>query len=156
MREESTMNIFYISISGNTRSFAKRLAEYSREQHQAEESLPEVTLHEIHDNSDFKKETEPFFTFVPTYLSGGNGVDNGDTEILTETMREYLEYQENYKLCLGVVGSGNKNFNNQYCLTAIQYAEQFGFPFLTDYELRGTISDIERIYGILADHWKNK
>ena len=89
------MNIFYISISGNTRSFAKRLAEYSREQHQAEKSLPEVTLHEIHDNSDFKKETVPFFTFVPTYLSGGNGVDNGDTEILTETMSEYLEYEEN-------------------------------------------------------------
>ncbi|HFM7279758.1 TPA: class Ib ribonucleoside-diphosphate reductase assembly flavoprotein NrdI, partial [Enterococcus faecium] len=107
-----------------------------------------------HENSDFTKETEPFFTFVPTYLDGGNGLDNGDTEILTETMREYLEYEDNHKLCLGVVGSGNKNFNNQYCRTAKQYAQRFGFPFLADYELRGTPSDVTRVYQILAE--KNK
>ena len=37
-----------------------------------------------------KKETKPFFVFVPTYLEGGNGIDSGDQEILTETMREYF------------------------------------------------------------------
>jgi protein involved in ribonucleotide reduction len=51
-----------------------------------------------------------------------------------------------------VVGSGNKNFNHQYCLTAKQYAEQFNFPFLADYELRGTQADIERIYAILKEN----
>ena len=98
-----------------------------------------------------QQESEPFFTFVPTYLDGGNGLDNGDTEILTETMREYLEYEDNHTLCLGVVGSGNKNFNNQYCLTAKQYASQFGFPFLADYELRGTPADVERVYQKLVE-----
>ncbi|HBC4449400.1 TPA: class Ib ribonucleoside-diphosphate reductase assembly flavoprotein NrdI, partial [Enterococcus faecium] len=62
--------------------------------------------------------------------------------------------EDNHKLCLGVVGSGNKNFNNQYCLTAKQYAQRFGFPFLADYELRGTPSDVTRVYQILAE--KNK
>ncbi|HAP7175051.1 TPA: class Ib ribonucleoside-diphosphate reductase assembly flavoprotein NrdI, partial [Enterococcus faecium] len=71
-----------------------------------------------------------------------------------ETMREYLEHEDNHKLCLGVVGSGNKNFNNQYCLTAKQYAQTFGFPFLADYELRGTPSDVTRIYQILAENNK--
>ncbi|WP_445447448.1 class Ib ribonucleoside-diphosphate reductase assembly flavoprotein NrdI [Enterococcus lactis] len=148
------MNILYISISGNTRAFAKHLAEYAEKMHAEDPVNSEVTLKEIHENSDFTKETEPFFTFVPTYLDGGNGLDNGDTEILTETMREYLEYEDNHKLCLGVVGSGNKNFNNQYCLTAKQYAQRFGFPFLADYELRGTPSDVTRVYQILAE--KNK
>ncbi|NTQ63459.1 class Ib ribonucleoside-diphosphate reductase assembly flavoprotein NrdI [Enterococcus faecium] len=148
------MNILYISISGNTRAFAKNLAEYAEKMHAEDPVNPEVTLKEIHENSDFTKETEPFFTFVPTYLDGGNGLDNGDTEILTETMREYLEHEDNHKLCLGVVGSGNKNFNNQYCLTAKQYAQTFGFPFLADYELRGTPSDVTRIYQILAENNK--
>ncbi|OJG94936.1 ribonucleotide reductase [Enterococcus thailandicus] len=124
--------------------------EYAQEQHQADNTLPEITLKEIHENSDFEQETEPFFTFVPTYLEGGNGIDNGDTEILTETMREYLDFQNNYQFCLGVVGSGNKNFNNQYCLTAKQYAQQFGFPFLADYELRGTPTDVAQIYQTLT------
>ncbi|WP_207696631.1 nrdI protein [Enterococcus sp. DIV0212c] len=138
------MKILYISISGNTRSFVQRLKIYAFDKY----NLP-IEVKEIHENSVFEDETAPFFTFVPTYLDGGNGVDNGDTEILTETMREYLEYHGNYRYCLGVVGSGNKNFNHQYCLTAKQYAQKFDFPFLADYELRGTQEDLERVYTIM-------
>ncbi|MGX7262969.1 class Ib ribonucleoside-diphosphate reductase assembly flavoprotein NrdI [Enterococcus crotali] len=140
------MNILYISISGNTRSFVKRLAAYA-----ADTFNVQITLKEIHENSAFEDEHAPFFTFVPTYLDGGNGVDNGDTEILTETMREYLDYHGNYRYCLGVVGSGNKNFNHQYCLTAKQYAQKFRIPFLADYELRGTQEDLERVFAIMAE-----
>lgn len=143
------MNILYISISGNTRAFVERLTTYAAEQHQADAKNPLITSKEISENSPFETEAEEFFTFVPTYLEGGNGVDNGDTEILTEVMREYLDYEANYQKCLGVVGSGNKNFNYQYCLTAKQYSEAFGFPFLADYELRGTAKDCERIYDCL-------
>ncbi|MDU5335776.1 class Ib ribonucleoside-diphosphate reductase assembly flavoprotein NrdI [Enterococcus sp.] len=149
------MNILYISISGNTRAFVKRLEAYAEEQHQLDSANPLISSKEISENSPFAVENDPFFTFVPTYLEGGNGVDNGDTEILTEVMREYLEYEDNYKKCLGVVGSGNKNFNYQYCLTAKQYSEAFGFPFLADYELRGTSADCERVYQILKDKTSN-
>ncbi|WP_375179379.1 class Ib ribonucleoside-diphosphate reductase assembly flavoprotein NrdI [Enterococcus rotai] len=144
------MNIFYISISGNTRSFVQRLATYATDKYNTQ-----INIKELHENSVFEDEHAPFFTFVPTYLDGGNGVDNGDTEILTETMREYLEYHDNYRYCLGVVGSGNKNFNHQYCLTAKQYAQKFGFPFLADYELRGTQEDLERVYTVMAETIKN-
>ena len=144
------IKILYISISGNTRSFVNRLVDYADNTHNVQ-----IELKEIHENSSFENETEPFFTFVPTYLDGGNGVDNGDTEILTDTMREYLDFHGNYRYCLGVVGSGNKNFNHQYCLTAKQYAEKFDFPFLIDYELRGTQEDIERVYHILVQTAKN-
>ncbi|MEG1503261.1 MAG: class Ib ribonucleoside-diphosphate reductase assembly flavoprotein NrdI [Enterococcus sp.] len=145
------MNILYISISGNTRAFVKNLAIYAEEQHQLDATNPLITSKEISDNSPFEIENDPFFTFVPTYLEGGNGVDNGDTEILTEAMRDYLEYEDNYKNCLGVVGSGNKNFNYQYCLTAKQYSETFRFPFIADYELRGTKVDCQRVYQALKN-----
>lgn len=45
---------------------------------------------------------------MPTYLDGGDGINNGNTEILTEVMREYLAFENNYRYCSGVVGSGNK------------------------------------------------
>jgi protein involved in ribonucleotide reduction len=149
------MKILYISISGNNRAFVQHLKTYSDEHHQQNNENPLITSKEISENSPFEKENDSFFAFVPTYLEGGNGVDSGDTEILTDVLRDYLDYEDNYKKCLGVVGSGNKNFNYQYCLTAKQYSEAFGFPFLADYELRGTTADCERIYQILKEHESN-
>lgn len=145
------MNLLYISISGNTRSFLKRLQSFAEEQKRVNTNAVTFTLKEIDDNCLFESELEPFIAFVPTYLEGGNGVDNGTQEILTETLREYIEFENNASRCLGVVGSGNKNFNRQYCLTAKQYAQQFDVPMLEDFELRGTSADIERIYAILSD-----
>jgi protein involved in ribonucleotide reduction len=142
------MKLLYISISGNTRAFIRRLMDYAQQQ---TESPVEWHVKEIDDNSIFEEENEPFVVFVPTYLEGGNGVENGDQEILTETMREYIDFANNAQFCRGVIGSGNKNFNYQYCLTAKQYAEQFQVPFLADFELRGTTQDIARIYDVLSN-----
>ena len=145
------MNIVYISISGNTRSFVQRLQRFA-----VEKNSNELIIHakEIDDNTPEEEETEPFFAFVPTYLEGGNGIDNGDQEILTESLRDYIEFKNNPDLCLGVIGSGNKNFNDQYCLTAKQYAEQFDIPFLADFELRGTNDEIQNIYQLLCEKWQ--
>ncbi|EOL42347.1 nrdI protein [Enterococcus phoeniculicola] len=143
------MNILFISISGNTRSFVNKLADYAKEKSASDSLAPVIQLKEIHENSDFEKENEAYFAFVPTYLEGGNGIDNGDVEILTNVLGEYMDYEKNYELCLGIIGSGNKNFNHQYCLTAKQYAEKFAIPVLDDYELRGTTADVERIYAKL-------
>lgn len=64
-------------------------------------------------------------------------------------MREYLRTQDTDQYLIGIVGSGNKNFNHQYCLTAKQYSEEFGKPMLADFELRGTPADLERIVEII-------
>lgn len=145
------MNIYYMSISGNTRAFVTNLQKYAAAQNEIDSTNPTISLHAIDDNTLPNTIQEDFFVFVPTYLEGGNGVDNGDQEILTEALREYIAYEDNAQNCLGIVGSGNKNFNRQYCLTAKQYATQFNSPFLADYELRGTLKDVERIYHILLN-----
>ncbi|EFU73436.1 class Ib ribonucleoside-diphosphate reductase assembly flavoprotein NrdI [Enterococcus italicus] len=144
------MNLLYISISGNTKSFAQRMKELSIKKHNEAIDNPIIQIKEITDNSVLRQESEPFVVCVPTYLEGGNGIDNGDQEILTEAMRDYIAYKDNATLCLGIIGSGNKNFNLQYCLTAKQYAEQFSVPFLADFELRGLPNEIEQIYSILS------
>lgn len=145
------IRLLYFSISGNTRAFAKHMVTYSQEQHQLDPSLPLVEIKEITDDSLFEQETAPFFACVPTYLDGGNGLDSGTNEIMTNTLGEYIDYEDNQALCQGIIGSGNKNFNWQYCLTGKQYAEKFQVPFVADYELRGTPDDLKRIYQLLVE-----
>ena len=141
--------IIYISLTGNTHNFVTRLKDHLRF---LEPSL-NVTLTNVKDlvkgQEDYFKVGKPFVAFLPTYLEGGNGIDNGDKEILTTPLREYIRYKDNYKKCLGIVGSGNKNFNNQYCLTAKQYFQEFGFPVLYNFELRGLDIDIQKVSSII-------
>ncbi|EOT44877.1 class Ib ribonucleoside-diphosphate reductase assembly flavoprotein NrdI [Enterococcus columbae] len=140
------IHIIYISISGNTRAFIQKLTKYAHEQQQNDAKLPKIISQEVHLQTTPHEITEPFFAFVPTYLEGGNGIDNGDVEILTEPLREFLRFNQNAQACLGIVGSGNRNFNHQYCLTAKQYAQEFQVPLIADFELRGTTQDVEQIY----------
>ena len=139
------ISLVYISLSGNTASFIKRLTTFLQERHE------NVEIEQV-DIKDMVKEERPFYAmsqsfvaFLPTYLEGGNGLDNGDVEILTNDLGDFIAFEENYKRCFGIVGSGNRNFNNQYCLTAKQYAERFGFPVLDTFELRGLNEDVKRI-----------
>ena len=148
------INIIYTSIEGNTRAFISRLSAYAEQQHALNEDNPLITSKEISDQTLPGEEKSPFFVFVPTYLTGGNGIDSGFTEIMTNALGEYIESDDNAKYCVGVIGSGNRNFNEQYCLTARKYAKQFNAPFLADYELRGTSRDAEHIYAILRERWR--
>lgn len=139
------ISLVYISLSGNTASFIKRLSTFLQERHE------NVEIEQV-DIKDMVKEERPFYAmsqsfvaFLPTYLEGGNGLDNGDVEILTNDLGDFIAFEENYKRCFGIVGSGNRNFNNQYCLTAKQYAERFDFPVLDTFELRGLNEDVKRI-----------
>lgn len=87
----------------------------------------------------------PILHFCLPILRGGNGLDTGDVEILTTPLRRLIAHKDNSKHCLGIIGSGNRNFNKQFCLTAHQYSEEFGFSVLDEFELRGTEEDIKRI-----------
>ncbi|GAX08222.1 MAG TPA: ribonucleotide reductase assembly protein NrdI [Lactobacillus sp.] len=146
-----SIRILFISIAGNTRNFVENLTHYAFAQHVKNKGLPEIEATEISEQTDFADETKPFFCFVPTYLDGGNGIDNGVKELMTNVMGEYIDYHDNAKQLIGVVGSGNKNFNEQYCLTARRYCEKFDAPFIDDYELRGVPADEARVYKKLVE-----
>ena len=139
------ISLVYISLSGNTASFIKRLSAFLQERHENVE-IEQVDIKDmVKEEQSFYAMSQPFVAFLPTYLEGGNGLDNGDVEILTNDLGDFIAFEENYKRCFGIVGSGNRNFNNQYCLTAKQYAERFGFPVLDTFELRGLNEDVKRI-----------
>ena len=139
-----TIHLVYISLSGNTKSVVSRLKTYL--ELKSDYLIETIDVKElVKDGQTFMAMSDYFVAFLPTYLEGGNGLDTGDVEILTTPLREFIAYADNYRYCYGIVGSGNKNFNHQYCLTAKQYAQQFGFPVLDNFELRGLADDVERI-----------
>lgn len=138
--------LVYISLSGNTESFVQRLMTFFQFQTNWQVELIHVK-NLVKEDIPFYELDAPFVAFLPTYLEGGNGVDNGDKEILTNPLGDFIAFGNNHQKCLGIVGSGNKNFNHQYCLTAKQYSQRFGFPVIDNFELRGLNSDIERIGG---------
>ena len=138
----SQLTLVYISLSGNTQSFVKRMSDYLSLNHGIE--CRQINIKEL--NHETFQVDEPFV---------GNGVDNGDVEILTNPLGDFIAAHDNHKRCFGIIGSGNRNFNNQYCLTAKQYSQRFGFPMLGDFELRGTQSDIERLAPIILEAQKN-
>ena len=134
------VNILYISLSGNTKYFIGKLTKYFEEERHIQ-----VNSINVKEHTEFTTLDQPFVAFLPAFLKGGNGVNNGYTEILTTILGDYLEHEDNYRRCYGIIGSGNRNFNKQFALTAKQYAERFGFPYITDFELRGTAHDFPRI-----------
>lgn len=145
------INIIYISLSGNTKNFVERLSNYLK-------TTKGVTVESMN-VKDLKGETfpvkEPFVSFLPTYLSGGNGVQTGNKEVLTTNLGDFIAAYDNYQNCYGIIGSGNRNFNKQFCLSARQYTERFGFPMVGEFELRGTSRDIERIAESILQHQEN-
>ena len=75
----SQLTLVYISLSGNTQSFVKRMSDYLSLNHGIE--CRQINIKEL--NHETFQVDEPFVALLPTYLEGGNGVDNGDVEILT-------------------------------------------------------------------------
>lgn len=148
--EKTDLTLVYISLSGNTQSFVKRLSDYLALNHSIKSH--QINIKEL--NHETFEVPDPFVALLPTYLEGGNGIDHGDVEILTNPLGDFIASHDNYKRCMGIIGSGNKNFNNQYILTAKQYSKRFGFPLLGDFELRGTQADIERLAKVILKRQK--
>ncbi|MFR3960344.1 MAG: class Ib ribonucleoside-diphosphate reductase assembly flavoprotein NrdI [Streptococcus salivarius] len=146
----SQLTLVYISLSGNTQSFVKRMSDYLSLNHGIE--CRQINIKEL--NHETFQVDEPFVALLPTYLEGGNGVDNGDVEILTNPLGDFIAAHDNHKRCFGIIGSGNRNFNNQYCLTAKQYSQRFGFQ-CWETSSYAAQSDIERLAPIILEAQKN-
>ena len=104
----SQLTLVYISLSGNTQSFVKRMSDYLSLNHGIE--CRQINIKEL--NHETFQVDEPFVALLPTYLEGGNGVDNGDVEILTNPLGDFIAAHDNHERCFGIIGSGNRNFNN--------------------------------------------
>ncbi len=91
--------------------------------------------------------TRPFVLVVPTY--GGTG---GEGSVPKQVIR-FLNNPQNRQLLRGVIGAGNTNFGDNYCLAGDIIAAKCGVPHLYRFELMGTPDDVTRVNNGLDTFW---
>lgn len=91
--------------------------------------------------------TRPFVLVVPTY--GGTG---GEGSVPKQVIK-FLNNPQNRELLRGVIGAGNTNFGDNYCLAADIIAAKCQVPHLYRFELMGTPEDVARVNQGLDMFW---
>ncbi|MCO4251443.1 class Ib ribonucleoside-diphosphate reductase assembly flavoprotein NrdI [Pseudarthrobacter raffinosi] len=126
--------IYFSSTSENTSRFVAKLGR----------ELARIPLH----TKDARLlATRPYVLVVPTY--GGTG---GEGSVPKQVIR-FLNNPRNRQLIRGVIGAGNTNFGDNYCMAADIIAAKCNVPRLYRFELMGTPEDVARVHNGLDTFW---
>jgi protein involved in ribonucleotide reduction len=132
-----TQLAYFSSVSGNTHRFVKKLG-------QAAERIP------LYPNNEPLTVTKPYVLIVPTY-GGGNGRGAVPKQVI-----RFLNDERNRSLIRGVIGAGNTNFGEAFCLAGEIIARKCTVPHLYRFEVFGTSDDVERVHNGLEAMWKQQ
>ena len=112
-----SVKVVYLSLTGKTRQFVNKLGW---------ESI------EISKKNPILEMKEPYIVITPTY-----------GEQVAHFFYEYIDFEENRNLLMGVAGSGNRNFNTSYCSNSKELAKKYDVPLLHCFENQGTDKDVQ-------------
>ena len=126
--------IYFSSASDNTHRFVRKLGIDSAR-------LPLFTA------DPTLLATEPYVLLIPTY-GGVSGKGAVPRQVI-----KFLNVETNRRLLRGVIGAGNTNFGDTYCLAADVIAAKCRVPVLYRFELMGTPDDVGRVHQGLEDFW---
>lgn len=126
--------IYFSSTSENTRRFVEKLGIDAARIPLYAKDAPLIA-------------TEPYVLVVPTY--GGTG---GEGSVPKQVIR-FLNNPQNRALIRGVIGAGNTNFADNYCMAGDIIAAKCQVPHLYRFELMGTPEDVQRVNQGLEKFW---
>lgn len=133
----SSKLIYFSSVSDNTHRFVTKLGLDSAR-------LPVLT------SATTLLATEPYVLVLPTY-----GGETGHGAVPKQVIK-FLNVPANRQLIRGVIGAGNTNFGETYCLAADVIAAKCQVPLLYRFELMGTSDDVARVFQGLDTFWKQQ
>ncbi|MGO4382964.1 class Ib ribonucleoside-diphosphate reductase assembly flavoprotein NrdI [Specibacter sp. RAF43] len=133
-RHTSRRLIYFSSVSANTHRFVGRLGLDAAR-------LPVYT----HDETLIAD--QPFVLVLPTY-----GGDSGHGAVPKQVIK-FLNVEQNRGLIRGVIGAGNTNFGETYCLAGDIISVKCKVPHLYRFELMGTSEDVDRVHEGLEEFW---
>ena len=90
------MKLAYFSVTGQTRRFVSKT------------DLPNV---EITPDDDVEMD-EPFLLITPSYAEESPTVSKSID--VMDSVFDFMAYNDNYKHCRGIIGTGNRNFTGIY------------------------------------------
>lgn len=117
--------IYFVSITDNVRQFVQKIG---------------VDSQEIDLLNPLIKAEEPFILTVPSYEN-----------MITDEMCEFLEYEDNLRLCRGFAASGNINFDSLFGLNGKELSEKYEKPLLLLFEYEGTNKDVEKMKELIEE-----
>ena len=132
-----TQLVYFSSVSGNTRRFVEKLGRPA-------DRIP------LHTKDAPLKATEPYVLVVPTY-GGGNGQGAVPKQVI-----RFLNDEGNRSLIRGVIGAGNTNFGEAYCLAGDIISAKCRVPHLYRFEVFGTEDDVRVVNEGLDSLWHQR
>jgi protein involved in ribonucleotide reduction len=132
-----TRLVYFSSVSGNTRRFVEKLGRPA-------DRIP------LHAKDAPLQATEPYVLVVPTY-GGGNGQGAVPKQVI-----RFLNDEGNRSLLRGVIGAGNTNFGEAYCLAGDIISAKCRVPHLYRFEVFGTEDDVRVVNEGLDSLWHQR
>ncbi|WP_113719540.1 class Ib ribonucleoside-diphosphate reductase assembly flavoprotein NrdI [Arthrobacter dokdonensis] len=133
-RRTNSRLIYFSSISDNTHRFVEKLTMDAAR-------LP------LYTHAQTVVALEPFVLVLPTY-----GGDSGHGAVPKQVIK-FLNVPGNRELIRGVIGAGNTNFGETYCLAGDIISVKCKVPHLYRFELMGTSEDVDRVHEGLEEFW---
>jgi protein involved in ribonucleotide reduction len=115
--------VFFSNVTENTSRFVEKL------------DLPALRIPIKTSEAGLLEITEKFVLITPTYGAGSRG-------FVPRQVIQFLNVEAIRNQCVGVVGSGNRNFFEDYAKAADIIAAKLGVPVLYRFELSGTDEDV--------------
>ncbi|MDO5747625.1 MAG: class Ib ribonucleoside-diphosphate reductase assembly flavoprotein NrdI [Actinomycetaceae bacterium] len=134
-KEKTPHIVYFSSATNNTARFVEKLG-FPSQRIPLRRKDPEITV------------TEPYVLIVPTY-GGGNVKGAVPKQVIT-----FLNEKDNRDKCLGVIASGNTNFNTAYAIAGNIVAQKLKVPFMYKFELLGTSEDVQKCKEGLVEFWQ--
>lgn len=137
MIKTSARLIYFSSASNNTHRFVEKL----------EQPAGTTARLPLRTKDETLQATEPFVLILPTYgAAGGRGS-------VPKQVIAFLNVESNRNLLRGVIGAGNTNFHDSYCIAGDIVAAKCGVPHLYRFELMGTAEDVSTVHEGLEEFW---
>lgn len=126
--------VYFSSVSENTHRFVQKTGiKNLRLPLRTSEEPPQVS--------------EPYVLCIPSY-----GRPGGAGSVPPQAIK-FLNNPANRALLKGVIGAGNTNFGELFCVAADKIAAKCHVPVLYKFELMGTEEDVETVQEGIKEFW---
>lgn len=119
------VQVAYYSITGQTDTFVQKTG---LKAHKIEDAYPQYQM------------GGPYILIVPSYQ-----------DFMIDTIVDFLTYRDNKQNLIGLIGCGNRNFNDLFAQTAKKISTTLNVPILYLLEFNGTPLDVKNVRKIVAD-----
>lgn len=115
--------IAFYSITGQTKKFVVKTG---------------LEAHEITDDFPQYEMNEKYILITPSYQ-----------DFMMDSLVDFLNYKDNKKNLVGLIGCGNRNFNDLFAQTAKKLSVTLKVPILYLLEFSGTDKDVQNVRDIV-------